>query len=331
MGKKVSVIFTVLNEAASIEVLLKSLCEQTRLPDKVVAVDGGSEDGTYQKLEQFAQRAPFSVQVLSRPGSNISQGRNAAIASAKNPLIASTDAGVRLEEDWLAELVAPFEDSDAPDVVSGFFVPNPHSLFELVLGAVTLPRLEEIDPETFHPSSRSVAFRRRAWQAVGGYPEWLDYCEDLLFDFALREAGFTFAFNRNAVVYFRPRPTLKAFFKQYYRYARGDGKADFWRYRHGIRYASYLLAGPALLALALLVHPAWILALIGGIAATMYKPYRRLAPHLYGLSWGKRLRAYAWVPLIRWAGDIAKMLGYPIGVWWRWHHAPQDPWPKRQF
>ncbi len=331
MEQKVSLIFTVLNEAASIEVLLESLCAQTRLPDEVVAVDGGSDDGTYQKLKQFAQEAPFPVQVLSRPGSNISEGRNVAIAHAQGPLIASTDAGVRLETDWLAELLAPLEDSNATDVVSGFFVPDPHSLFERVLGAVTLPRPEEIDPQTFYPSSRSVAFYRRAWRAVGGYPEWLDYCEDLLFDFALREAGFTFTFNQNAVVHFRPRSTLKAFFKQYYRYARGDGKADFWRYRHAVRYGFYLLACPLLVALALFVHPAWALVLIGGLTATMYRPYRRLAPHLHDLSWEKRLRACAWVPSIRWMGDVAKMLGYPAGVWWRWHHAPQKPWPKRQI
>ncbi|MEA3406473.1 MAG: glycosyltransferase [Chloroflexota bacterium] len=331
MRQTVSVIFTVLNEAGTIEVLLDSLCQQTRSPDEVVVVDGGSGDGTYQKLEQFAKGAPFPVKVLSRPGSNISEGRNAAIASATGPLIASTDAGVRLEADWLAELVAPFEDSNAPDVVSGFFVPDPHSLFELVLGAVTLPRLEEIDPQTFHPSSRSVAFRRRAWQAMGGYPEWLDYCEDLLFDFALRDAGFTFTFNPNAVVHFRPRHTLKAFFRQYYRYARGDGKADFWRYRHALRYAFYLLACPLLVALALFVHPAWVLLLIGGLASTMYRPFWRLAPHLRKLPWGRRLRACAWVPLIRWTGDIAKMLGYPVGVWWRWHHAPKKVWPKRQI
>ncbi len=329
--EKVSLIFTVLNEAASIEVLLDSLCKQTRPPDEVVVVDGGSKDGTYQKLKRFAQGAPFHVQVLSRPGSNISEGRNAAIAHAQGPLIASTDAGVRLEEDWLAEITAPFEKSNAPDVVSGFFVPDPHSLFERVLGAVTLPRLDEIDPQTFHPSSRSVTFSRRAWQAIGGYPEWLDYCEDLLFDFALREAGFTFAFNQNAVVHFRPRPTLRAFFKQYYRYARGDGKADFWRYRHALRYAFYLLACPLLTALTLLQHPAWLLVLIGILAASMYRPYRRLAPHLRDLPWEGRLRACAWVPLIRWTGDIAKMLGYPVGVWWRWHHAPQESWPKRQI
>src|ERR1051326_5124056 len=54
--------------------------------------------------------------------------------------------------------------------------------------------------------------------------------------------GCRFAFAPEAIAWFRPRPSLAAFFRQYYRYARGDGKADLWRARHTIRYATYLTA-----------------------------------------------------------------------------------------
>src|SRR5438046_660918 len=130
-----------------------------------------------------------------------------------------------------------------PEVVSGFFVPEPQSTFELAMGATVLPRVSEIDPERFLPSSRSIAFTKAAWQAVGGYPEWLDYCEDLVFDFALRRRG-AFAFAPAALVHFRPRGSLRSFFRQYYLYARGDGKAGLWPWRHAMRYATYLFALP---------------------------------------------------------------------------------------
>ena len=42
-------------------------------------------------------------------------------------------------------------------------------------------------PARFLPSSRSVAFRKSAWTAIGGYPAWLDYGEDIVFDLALQE------------------------------------------------------------------------------------------------------------------------------------------------
>jgi len=325
----VSLIATVLNEAHSLDILFGSLLRQTRLPDQVVIVDGGSRDGTWGKLQQFAERAPFEVQVDRIPGANISQGRNAAIARAKGDVIAATDAGVRLEERWLEYLVAPFEQEDAPDVVSGFFVPDPHSLFERVLGATTLPRLAEIDPSSFYPSSRSVAFRKAAWEAVGGYPEWLDYCEDLLFDFALADAGYRFAFIPEARVHFRPRSSLWAFIKQYYRYARGDGKADFWRYRHLVRYGTYV-GGAALCWLAF-SRPIALVALALGFGVMMRSPFLRLAPWLQDLDPLKRFQALAWMVLIRISGDLAKMAGYPVGMVWRWRHRPQGSWPKRQW
>lgn len=331
MAERVSVIATVLNEVASIEALLQSLAEQTRLPDEIVIVDGGSTDGTLERLQAFAARSPLPMQVLSRPGANISAGRNAAIAAARGEIIASTDAGVRLERTWLERLIAPFEGPNAPDVVSGFFVPEPRTLFERVLGAITLPALGEVRAEAFYPSSRSVAFRRAAWEAVGGYPEWLDYCEDLVFDFALRDAGFTFAFAPGAVAHFRPRPNLKAFIKQYYRYARGDGKADLWRYRHLVRYGTYGLLGPGVILLAVLHHPAWWAVWFLGFMGMMRTPWRRLRPWLKGLSPRERFIACLWMPILRIAGDLAKMAGYPVGIWWRWRYAPKAPWSKRQW
>lgn len=331
MAQSVSVIATVLNEAGSIQALLHSLSGQARLPDEVVIVDGGSTDGTWEILQSMTAQGDYHLRALSRPGANISAGRNAAIQAARGGIIAATDAGVRLEPDWLERLVAPFEGDSPPDVVSGFFAPDPHSLFERVLGAVTLPLLEEIDADHFYPSSRSVAFRRSAWEAVEGYPEWLDYCEDLIFDFALRDAGYKFAFAPDAVAFFRPRPDLRAYYRQYYRYARGDGKADIWRLRHLIRYATYGLCVPALIVLAIVHHPIWWAIMALGMAAMMRPSLRRLWPRLRGLSVHEQMLAILWVPIIRWVGDVAKMIGYPVGVWWRWHHALPRPWPRRQW
>ena len=56
----------------------------------------------------------FPVRVIERPGSNISQGRNAAIEAAIGEVIASTDAGVRLDPKWLEKLVEPFAPTPSP-------------------------------------------------------------------------------------------------------------------------------------------------------------------------------------------------------------------------
>jgi glycosyltransferase involved in cell wall biosynthesis len=317
----VSVIATVKNEAQAVRRLLDSLAVQTRPPDEVIIVDGGSTDGTVEVLEKYAAGGVLPLKVLSRPGTNISQGRNAAIAEASGEIIASTDAGVRLSPNWLEELVSPFK--EGVHVVSGFFAPDPQSVFETALGATVLPVLADVKPEKFLPSSRSVAFRKGAWERVSGYPEWLDYCEDLIFDFKLRELG-PFAFAPQALAYFRPRQSLVAFFKQYYRYARGDGKADLWRVRHAIRYSTYLIAAPAIFLLGLWRTPLWwLLFLIGG-AVMLWTPYKRLWPMIKGYSLADKAKAILWVPIIRVTGDVAKMIGYPVGVLWRFRRHREE-------
>ena len=305
--ERIALILTVLNEADSLEPLLASVAAQTIPPDEVVVVDGGSTDATVRVLERWAAHLP--LRVIEAPGTNISQGRNRAIEAADTELIAVTDGGVRLAPDWLQHLLAAL--SPERDVVSGFFRADPRGIFERALGATTLPDVHDVRPERFLPSSRSVLFRRSAWRQVGGYPEWLDYCEDLVFDLSLKDAGCRFAFAPGAIAWFRPRRTLWAFVRQYFLYARGDGKAGLWPRRHAIRYATYLAL---LLLVARRSRLLWVVPF--SVAVYTRRPYARL--DLSGLSGPEAALALALVPVQRLAGDVAKMLGYPLGVLWRW-------------
>src|SRR5689334_3608252 len=180
--QRIALVLTVLDEAATLDALLTSVAEQHRAPDEIVVVDGGSSDGTLARLQEWQARLP--LEILIAAGANISRGRNEGIRATSAELVAVTDAGVRLDADWLGQLHAAL--SSEVDVVSGFFRADPHSTFERALGATTLPDLTDVRPDRFLPSSRSVLFRRSAWERAGGYPEWLDYCEDLVFDLALQ-------------------------------------------------------------------------------------------------------------------------------------------------
>jgi glycosyltransferase involved in cell wall biosynthesis len=326
---QVTLIFTVLNEAASLPRLLDSLAVQSRPPDEIIVCDGGSRDATVAILRAEKR---FAVRVIESPGANISRGRNLAIAQATREVIACTDAGVRLDPHWLEHLTCRFLTVDPsaiavrPTWVGGFFLPDTHTPFEIAMGATVLPQVRDIRPDKFLPSSRSVAFLKSAWEQIGGYPEWLDYCEDLVFDFAMRRAFGQCAFAPDALVYFRPRPALRSFFRQYYLYARGDGKAGLWLKRHLVRYGTYLVGLPLILC-GFGLAPGWLarlvfvaLLLFGGWVYTR-APYRRLVETWGSLAVADKLRAVLLVPVIRVVGDVAKMIGYPAGVWWRLRHA----------
>jgi glycosyltransferase involved in cell wall biosynthesis len=324
----ITIITTVLNEGDNIRRLMDSLRAQTRQPDEIVIVDGGSRDDTVKILREYEKVLPLRIEVEA--GCNISRGRNLAIQAARGDIIAVTDAGVVLAKEWLEHITHPLVINPNTQYVCGFFQADVHTPFEVAMGAAVLPLLYEVNLATFLPSSRSVAFRKSAWEKVGGYPEWLDYCEDLIFDLRLRLCKFSFGFAPTAIAHFRPRGSLHSFWKQYFLYARGDGKADLWRKRHMIRYLTYFIAAPLILLLGIFVHPLLLGLYLLGALFYFYLPYGRLptvlknAPRMTARDY---LYIMAMIPVIRVVGDVAKMAGYPVGWRWRLENNPPD-WTK---
>ena len=177
------------------------------------------------------------------------------------------------------------------------------------------PRLPEIDPKRYLPSSRSVAFRKEWWARAGGYPEWLRTGEDLVFDFALLRAGARLQFAPEALVGWSPQSSLRGFFWQYWHYARGDGHGHLWPWRHAARYGAYVLGG-ALLALSrrrAAVRP----VLAAAIATHMRRYVWRVLDERPLSGPVGTVAAVGLVPVVVVIGDVAKMLGYPLGLWER--------------
>jgi glycosyltransferase involved in cell wall biosynthesis len=312
-----SLVCTVRDEADNIAELIESMLAQSLAPDEIVINDCQSRDATPQIIAGYiAAGAPIR---LVRGGQNIPSGRNNAIRHARGAIIACTDAGLRLDPHWLERITAPIRQG-AADVVGGFFRPAPHSLFELALGATNYREAEEIDPTRFLPFGKSCAFRREAWERAGGYPEWANHCEDVVFALALKRLGFRFAFAPDALVFFRPRSSLAAFARQYYFYARGDGVAGLWMLRHIIRYATYSAALRLLLASRR--HPWTLAVIVAGAVAYVRAPWWRLRRRAPALGVASALRAALLIPVIRLVGDVAKMIGYLVGVTQRLRSAP---------
>ncbi len=324
MTARIALICSILNEAHTVDALIDSIRSQTVRPDETIFVDGGSGDDTVAKVEARLNDLPGLV-LIRAPGSTIAAARNIAIRHARADIIVSTDAGVRFGTTWLAEIISPLLDDPEIDVVAGFFIadPTPGSRFECALGAVTLPHISEVRVETFLPSSRSVAFRRTCWESVGGYPEWLEHSEDVVFDLALRQTGCRFSFAPQATVRFRPRSNLRSFYRQYLLYARGDGKAGLWTLRHAGRYVSY--AGGALCGVAGFIDHRWWLAVIAGFVLYNGRSLRRIWLARRDLVPTDLLASLLWLPAITVTGDLAKMIGYPRGLAWRLRNRIKRP------
>jgi glycosyltransferase involved in cell wall biosynthesis len=305
---------TVKNDAAGAAVTLESLAPQTRQPDEIVITDGGSTDDTRRFLAQLASR-DSRIRIVDAPGANIARGRNLAIAAAGAELIASIDAGCRARADWLENLTAPFETDPENEFVAGFYRIEWTTLRERVIGLWTMRgQLEPVDPKTFNPSARSVAFTKALWRRAGGFPEHLNFSEDTQFDHTVRNIGAQWVFAENAVVFWRPRSTLRALARQFYGYGtgRGQSKIDALSFHYNLRNLVLVFSFFALCA----VSP-WMLAPASLAVIYFYwRPFHGKAIAVARES--RRLAAYPLCLAVNWTVMLSNLAGYLVGSWRAW-------------
>ena len=196
-----SVVVTVRNDEFDLRELLAALEAQTRAPEEVVVVDGGSIDGTLDVLRGWRPER-FPVRVLVEPGSNIAQGRNAGVRAAQSEWIACTDAGCRPDPGWLDALAAGAAHAE---IVAGIFVAEGESPFEravalthsrlatarqLVAGRAALPPLFGRDFRGYQAGGRSMAFRRPPGRPSAATPTSNTPGRTLAFSAAVIDSGF---------------------------------------------------------------------------------------------------------------------------------------------
>ena len=306
----VSVIMTVRNALDDCAATLESLARQTRCPDEIVIVDGGSTDGTLARLHEFAA-VHGRCTIVEATGANIAKGRNIATREATSEVIAATDSGCRLDPDWLAELIRPFEECAKTEVVAGAYRVDSRSLLEEVVGFATMRgQLEPFDAERFNPSGRSIAYRKSLWERAGGWPEWVRFSEDTLFDHKLRRLGATWRFAAGAIAHWRPRGSLRAVARQFYLYGTGRGhtQIDAASFRYNLRNVAILAA----LCLSGIALP-WLWAM--GAAWVVYcyvLPFHRRAARIARAT--GRWSAYPLTFVVMWIVLFSNLLGFIVGT-----------------
>lgn len=238
-GVAVSVVVTVLNEVGQVDALVDAVAPQLRGGDELVVVDGGSSDGTWERLVERAAALP-AMTVLRRPGTNISAGRNQGIAAAANPVIACTDAGCAPAPDWLLGLRAAFEEVPAPGLVASIPLVEGESPLQRAQALACYPHPDDdarpgplltlygrLFGQVFTPTlpfARSIAFTKEAWAQVGGFPESLGWVEDGVFGLSVAERHPALA-TRDARVRWAQRGTLAATATMYRRYGVGAAQS----------------------------------------------------------------------------------------------------------
>ena len=187
---------------------LDHLGRQT-VPHAVTVCDNGSSDGTPMRI---AAEFP-DVRVLdlaANLGFPTACNRGVAVGSAEVVVLLNND--VECRPDFLERLVAPFEDEHVGSAAALLLKPGEELIESFGLAAdPTLagwPRLRDMpvveaqakNPVLVGPSGAAGAYRRSAWEAVGGLDEGVFmYGEDVELALRLRAAGWSAAAAADAV------------------------------------------------------------------------------------------------------------------------------------
>ncbi len=313
---KVSICITVLNEEKSIGKLLESLLQQTKKPNEIIIVDGGSKDKTIQIIRHFAKKNR-KIKFVKEKGS-IAHSRNVSIELARNEIIALTDDGCVPRKDWLEKITEPFKYKNV-GLVAGFYHMHAENDLQEAMNVFHGVSPSQYDSETFLPSARSVAFRKSLWEQIGGFSQKLDKAgEDTLFFYEAVKTGTRIVRVEKAIVDWEETKlfTLQDSLKKFFDYSMGDAQVGIW-WHPGKQLASHnirviLIFIRYLIGLYLLINsfikPSTLLLLFICLILYIFWIFRKV--FVITGNW----KAGLWGIVVQFSSDIVVMRGFISGL-----------------
>ncbi|MFL6334935.1 MAG: glycosyltransferase [Pyrinomonadaceae bacterium] len=306
---QISLVIPVFNEEESLARLVSSVRAQTRQPDEVILVDGGSTDRTVELARELAA-GDESFRIVEAGRASPGRGRNVGAGAARYPWLAFTDAGIGLDPEWLERLAEKVLEEPGTEVVYGNFDPVTRTFFERCAA------IAYVAPKTAHGAEAALTrgrfiasslMRREVWRRAGGFPD-MRAAEDLIFMERVEAEGARTRWAPRANVRWQLQPNLARTYRRFSLYSKHNvwaGRQRFWHYGIARQYA---LALPFVLLA--FVHSAWWLVVPAlGLAARAAKSVWRHREGR-GLGWALNPLQFACVVLVLLTIDLATFAGW---------------------
>ncbi|MFS0773803.1 glycosyltransferase [Sphingomonas sp. 1P08PE] len=282
----VSVLIPAFNEARVIEASVTRILASKGIRIEVIVIDDGSTDDTSAIVTQRFGIDP-RVRLLTLANGGKAHALNTALTGTRGDVVIALDADTQFEPDTVARLARWFADPALGAVAGNAKIGNANNLVTRwqAVEYVTAQNLERralaaLRAITVVPGAVG-AWRRTALDMVGGYP--VDtLAEDQDLTIAIQRAGWTVACDIDAVAWTEAPETVRALFRQRFRWAYGTMQC-LWKHRgligRGIG-ASGSARGLALVGLPqailfqllfTLVAPLIDVALIASIVGTVWR------------------------------------------------------------
>jgi N-acetylglucosaminyl-diphospho-decaprenol L-rhamnosyltransferase len=256
---------------------LSHLARQTRPHTVIVSDNGGSEE----TAERVGSEWPAVRLIRSQQNLSFAAACNRGVEQGDSEVVVLLNNDVYCRPDWLERLVAPLEAEPATGSVACLLVQPGEQLIDSVglcadltlagyprLAGQPVARAGDARPALAGPAGGAAAYRRTAWEQVGGLDEAIfAYSEDLDLALRLRGAGWGAAMAPEAVGIHLGSAThghRTAWQRRHAGFARG-----YLLRRYGVmrgRHAARALATEAVVALSDVVISRDLAALSGRVA-----------------------------------------------------------------
>jgi glycosyltransferase involved in cell wall biosynthesis len=258
----VSLVVPVYNESQTITELIATIKKQSVRPAETILVDGGSSDNTIQLMKDIVS-SDNHFRIIEAGTAMPGQGRNIGAKAAFSEWIAFTDAGIKLDTNWMESLIRTSKENPDASVIYGNFSPQITGLFDKSAAIAYVPEMRPGEIRT--KSIASCMMKKELWQKSGGFPEWRA-AEDLVFIENLEKSGAVVAFAQKAMVYWQLRKDLRSTYRKFELYSMYNVWAKrqaYWHYGIARQWTVAFLSIIASIIFKwywILFIPAWMLA-----------------------------------------------------------------------
>ncbi|MFZ2160780.1 MAG: glycosyltransferase [Sideroxyarcus sp.] len=217
------------NEAASIADTLTSIANQN-YPGKlqVIVINDGSTDGTASIVRNCLPLYPWLTLLDIKQNGGKANALNRALETAQHDLVLTVDADSYLFGDSLQSIVERFlEDPPNTRAVAGtVLVRNSRSNWitlaqewDYFHGIAAIKRTQSLFQGTLVAQGSFSLYDRATLAALGGWPVCVG--EDIVLTWAILKAGYRVGHCEDACLFTNAPTSLKQFFRQRRRWARG--------------------------------------------------------------------------------------------------------------
>lgn len=205
---KVSIIICSLNRAESLEATIRSFGQIVVPPSvqpEVLIVDNGSTDGSLERSRSISLKG-FPIQALSEPKRGKSRALNMALDRAEGEILVFADDDIRPAPDWLGRICARIGNGQSDALIGTVRLPRELERPWMTRRLKAMLANEELEDNWCKDMiGANMAFHRRILARVPRYdvelgPPALGTCEETLFSWQVREAGFRIDRAKDALV-----------------------------------------------------------------------------------------------------------------------------------